>query len=75
MLKKTFTLYSLNEQDITVSKQPAAALTELKVATHLLGGVQEKCAQHGTKQGCDAEDGCRWISGDCNDDGTGDWDQ
>ena len=77
MINETSTLYSLQERDILVYKQPAAVLTDLTVATSLHGGnaSQEICRIQTTKSGCNAHPECEWNSGDCNDSGTGDWDQ
>ena len=74
MLKITNDLYSLSEQDIVVDQQPKPAIG-LAVVTSLHGGLQEICGQQATKSACNAQPECHWSSGDCNDQGTGDWDQ
>lgn len=75
MLKVTNQLYSLHDQDILVQQQTMPAVG-LAVVTSLHGGAtQEVCANSSTKSECNSHPECKWISGDCNDQGTGDWDQ
>jgi hypothetical protein len=74
MLNVTNQLYYLNEQDIVVRQRPKLVVG-LAIATNLQGGLQAVCANSATKTECNSHPECHWSSGDCNDQGTGDWDQ
>lgn len=75
MLNVVSQQYSLNDGDIRVQHQAGAV--DLAVITSLHGGnaSQEICRVQTTKSACNAQPECEWNTGDCNDSGTGDWDQ